>query len=83
MLFYRCLIFISVVLLLCGVSDLWMNFLYRSMLRSILYDLIDVLSPFSVILQPMNFFKVEFANNSNAHEIAGTIAKYFDFSSLI
>ena len=39
------------------------------------YDLINVLGPFLVILQPRNFYKVEFTNTVSARKTARRITK--------
>ena len=57
-----------------ALSDEKLHFLHCSV-RGILYDLINVLGPFSVILQPRNFFNVEFTYISNTRKIAGKITK--------
>ena len=50
--------------------------------RGVHYHLINVLGPFSIILQPRNFYKVKFAYISSARETARKITKilqYFGF----
>ena len=45
-----------------------------------LYDLVNVLGPFSIILQPLNLYKVEFTYVSSARKTARKATKYFDLS---
>ena len=47
--------------------------------RGVLYDLINVLGPFSVILQPRNFLKVKSTYISSARKIARRITKILGF----
>ena len=51
--------------------------------RGVLYDVINVLGPFSVILQPLNFSNVENAYTSSARETARKSQKYFDLHGKI
>ena len=45
------------------------------------YNLINVLGPFSVILQPLDLHEVEFTDTSSAGKARGKSSKYSDLSA--
>ena len=57
-----------------------LHFLHYSV-REVIYEVIDVLGYFSVILQPRNFFKVEFTDILVLVGQREKSHKYFDLST--
>ena len=55
------------------LSRVKLPFLYSSAREGGLYDLINVLGPFSVTLQPLNFCKIEFTYFSSGRKTARKI----------